>query len=412
MPEQRLIDIGITQGDDIAPVGALIVWGRGDRVTSTFAYDAGYIYDQGGFELAPSVPLDDDRHTFRDIPLFLQDAGPDRWGAHLLDREARRTSPLRPLDRLDHITLANDVSRQGALRLTDATTGELLSDLPIPAQVTLAELLESSEEVVDDTESFAPFAKLLGVGTAALGGARPKASVIDEQGGLRIAKFPMRGDRVNVPAWEKVALDLAQASGIEVPANELVRVAGRDVLLLQRFDRADGTRLPYLSFRSLLNNPDDGSQPPDYLTIAAVLGHRTGAPREDLFRRVAFSVLINNTDDHLRNMGLIRRDGQWLPSPAFDLNPEPEAGAPRHTAVAGRYTHVGMAEALLRLGKVCGLGPDGVRAHILEIHDVVGSLGEPATALGISEREIGRMRSALDTVQAHVIADLRAQRSK
>lgn len=170
-----------------------------------------------------------------------------------------------------------------------------------------------------------------------MGGARPKASALDVDGRLLIAKFPHASDDWDVMAWEKTALDLAARAGIPVPRRRLVPVGGRQVLVLERFDRTPGqSRVGYISALTLVGDRDEGDY--DYEDITDNLPEHGAAVRSDLrelFRRRVFSVAIHNTDDHLRNHGLLRRPGGWVLSPMFDVNPNPDVSAARRTSIAG-----------------------------------------------------------------------------
>lgn len=385
------------------PVGSLTAAGDTESSPVYFTYDPSFLYEGHGFDLAPMLPIaGSGDFTFAGVPLFLQDAGPDRWGRHLLLRQARSVDPLARLGEVDYLSNVSDFARQGALRLTDPVSGEVLSDTPVPSELTLDVLLDAADRAADDVESFTPFARLLETGTSALGGARPKASVIDG-GDLKIAKFPMPTDRWNVPAWEQVTLDLAERAGIERPVSRLVQVGGRGVVVLDRFDRAGATRVPYMSFSTPLDNPDDGRRPPDYLDVVAMLRRYTDADLAEVFRRVVFGVLMNNTDDHLRNMGLLRRRERWELAPMFDVNPEPEFGRPRHTSIAGRSTHIGIAEALGKLGDACRLTARGSITAVAEVADATADWREVAEASGIPGPEVARMATVLDAVRAEVL---------
>ena len=164
-----------------------------------------------------------------------------------------------------------------------------------------------------------------------LGGARPKAAVRDRDGGLAIAKFPHREDDRDIVLWEGVTLGLAGHAGIRVPDWRIEHVAGRRVLIVRRFDRDGDRRLPFLSAMSMLGSRDN--EPRSYLEIADGLrSHGAAATRDlaELWRRVAFNVLVSNTDDHLRNHGFLYEDGLgWRLSPGYDLNPTPTDIRPR-----------------------------------------------------------------------------------
>jgi serine/threonine-protein kinase HipA len=166
---------------------------------------------------------------------------------------------------------------------------------------------------------------------SSLGGARQKASVRDRDGHLAIAKFPNKGDEVYAVLWEAVALTLAAKAGIPVPEWRLESVADKPVLLLRRFDREQAARVPFLSAMSMLDAKDHEAR--SYLEFVDILRQHGAAPKEDihaLWRRIVFSILISNTDDHLRNHGFLWvGPAGWRLSPAYDLNPVPIDIKPR-----------------------------------------------------------------------------------
>jgi serine/threonine-protein kinase HipA len=157
---------------------------------------------------------------------------------------------------------------------------------------------------------------------SSLGGARPKASVVDQHGQLSIAKFPKEIDEYSIELWEFVALTLAQQAGILTPVNELLSVAGRHVLLSRRFDRA-ATRIPFLSGLSMLTLKDgDRASYPELVDVLTANGARAREDAHELYRRMVLNVLISNDDDHLRNHGFLWIGPQgWALSPVYDLNP-------------------------------------------------------------------------------------------
>lgn len=390
--------------------GTLTVRGFGDQAISDFLYDPEYMYAAESYDLAPAVKRTVGDYTTAKLPYFVQDAGPDRWGAHLITRAFEANQVGRHPDDLDAVTAASDLTRQGALRFADED-GNWQGDGTIPTHVDLAELLRAADEVSEDTERFSAYAALLRTGTSALGGARPKASVTDTEGNLWIAKFPMAQDRWNVPVWEKTALDLAANCGIAVPETQLVNVAGRQVLLVKRFDRDGQTRIPYLSMRTMLSNPDDGSRPPDYRDIATVLRHNAGQDLTDLFRRTTFSVLINNTDDHLRNHGVLRAGGRWTLAPLFDVNPEQDAGRARHTAIHHRSGLVGVVAALIDLGRYCGLAAAAATAEISQLREQIERWHQIAEANGADPRELDRFTRTFTAVHDAVDQQLRTTKT-
>jgi len=186
-----------------------------------------------------------------------------------------------------------------------------------------AEKLERDEPTSEDL-------RLLLHGGSSLGGARPKAHVLDTHGHLGIAKFPApQNDEWDVIRWEAVALELAEAGGIDVPEQELHVIEDRPVLVVLRFDRDASGRVGYLSAMSMLQARD--GERASYLEIAEAIEESSpavNAALRELWRRIIFTILISNTDDHLRNHGFLRKSiAGWSHSPVFDLNPNPEGAA-------------------------------------------------------------------------------------
>ena len=205
----------------------------------------------------------------------------------------------------------------------------------LPPLVELLRLLFAVERVVNDEEDDEDLRVLIAPGSS-LGGARPKASVRDHDGHLALAKFLREQDDINVVLWETVALSLARKSGVDVPEWRVERIDKKPVILIRRFGRAGGEHIPFLSAISMLGAND--SEVRSYLEIADALRRYGAATREDLIqlrRRIIFSVLISNADDHLRNHGFLHggREG-WRLSPAYDLNLIPVNVRPRALSTA------------------------------------------------------------------------------
>ncbi len=279
-----------------------------------------------------------ERSTFG---IFL-DSSPDRWGRVLMQRResirARQQGRMpHALTEWDFLLGVHDETRLGALRFRLSPSQPFVDSddhLAAPPIVSLGELQAASlrfEQLLDDEsqpDDERWLEKLFAPGTS-LGGARPKASVRDEAGMLCLAKFPSRQDRRDVGAWELVAHRLAAQAGIIVPDARSLRLSDspHTTFLVKRFDRTPrGGRLAFVSAMTLTQRID-GDAGASYLELVDLLqsmGATTQADCEQLFRRVVFSILIHNTDDHLRNHGFfIGRQGIRL-SPAFDINPSVE----------------------------------------------------------------------------------------
>lgn len=318
---------------------------RRGRLSTSFRYDDEYLANPQAFAIDPSLPLLTSAHHCDGIPGSFRDSAPDRWGRNLIakrerERATREGDALRSLDEVDFLLGVFDRSRQGALRFFAPGGDQPLSmGSEIPPLIQLPALLNASRSAARGEEGLGELKLLLNAGSGSLGGARPKASVVDG-GRLLLAKFSHPNDDWDVMVWEKTMLDLAHAAGIATPDARLVPVGDERALVLERFDRAgslvDGARLPYASAMTLLA-AEDGDQR-DYGEIAEQLGAFAGDPNsalEELFARAAFSIAVHNIDDHLRNHGLVRESRGWRLAPLFDVNPDPHLDAPRATTLMG-----------------------------------------------------------------------------
>ncbi len=341
--------VSIALGDENHLVGRLWCHRRHGRESATFEYDPSWLRHPERFALEPALQLTEGAfHTGEGQILFgaIGDSAPDRWGRVLMRRSetsrARRGGETpKSLSEMDYLLGVNDEARQGALRFSEEPDGVYLSPkgaVSIPPLVDLPKLLSASERFLDDGET-AEDLRLLLVPGSSLGGARPKASVRDRDGGLAIAKFPRKDDDFNVVVWEALALTLARKAGITVPEWRVESVAGKPVLIIKRFDRSNGERVPFLSAMSMLGAKDNEQH--SYLDLAYALQQHGSRPEEDmaeLWRRMVFTVLISNTDDHLRNHGFLYEHLQgWRLSPAYDMNPTPVEVKPRILSTAIDY---------------------------------------------------------------------------
>jgi serine/threonine-protein kinase HipA len=347
-------------------------------------------------------------HTTAGKRLFgaMGDSAPDRWGRALMMRaEARRErkagEPQRTLWESDYLLLVDDETRQGALRFAEKEGGPFLHqvvDHRTPPLIELPALLAASEHVYDEVETAEDLRLLLAPGSS-LGGARPKASVRDRDGGLAIAKFPHHSDLISTVLWEAVALRLASAAGINTAIGRVERVAGRPVFLLRRFDREGTTRRPFLSAMSMLGAVDHETR--SYLEIADAIQRYGASPPEDLhelWRRIVFSILISNTDDHLRNHGFLYEGNRgWRLSPAYDLNPVPVQFRPRIlSTLIDEQNGDASLELALSVAEYFRLSPTQARQTAYEVGSAVSRWREEATAQGIAATEMNTVASAFE----------------
>ncbi len=317
---------------------------RGKEVFQ-FEYDPPWLESEWVFQLDPELH----RYSGRQFPtsektnfgVFL-DSMPDRWGRQLM---LRRESILarnedrkpRQLFDSDYLLGVYDLQRQGALRFKLAGESSFLNDdhtLAVPSWSSLREL-EHACHIVErdegDASASMQWLNMLMAPGSSLGGARPKAGVMDSSGSLWIAKFPSQNDDCDVGAWEMIVNELAKKAGLRVAEGRITRLQSRyHTFLSKRFDRtATGKRVHFASAMTMLqrNDGDDYSTGASYLEIADFImryGSNPDADLEELWSRIVFSMLVKNTDDHLRNHGVILKSDGWSLSPAYDMNPNPK----------------------------------------------------------------------------------------
>lgn len=380
------------------------------RESASFEYDEAWLADPLRFQLEPALTLTaGPYHTHAGRRLFgaFGDSAPDRWGRMLIQREERRRAKAedrapRTLSEVDYLLGVGDIARQGALRFTEAVGGPFLADgdaIQIPPLVQLGALLNAAMRVDEDGGTDEDLRILLAPG-GSLGGARPKASVIDADGGLAIAKFPQHDDRTHMIAWEALALTLAQQAGLRTTGWRVEAVGNKSALIVRRFDRDGETRIPFLSAMSMLDAADNEQR--SYMEIADALrqyGARPEADCAELWRKVVFNILISNTDDHLRNHGFLYdlNGGGWRLAPVYDVNPTPIEVRPRILSTAIDETDgTASLELAFDVAEHFGLKPKSAKAIALEVGNAVNRWRDEAGRLGLLAKEIERMASAFE----------------
>lgn len=394
-------------GKDIR-VGTLWFHIRGTRESASFEYDKKWLEHPEKFALDPALQLTTGTfHTEQGISLFgaISDSAPDRWGRVLMRRaeairaENAHVTPT-TLFEIDYLLGVNDEARQGALRFSIAPNETMFltpkDKTSIPPLMELPKLLSATERFIEHDESAEDLKLLLAPGSS-LGGARPKASVRDKDGSLAIAKFPRKDDDFNIVLWEAVALTLAKNAGITVPSWRLETILKKPVLIIKRFDRFNGERIPFLSAMSMLNAADNEQH--SYLELAYSLAQNGGEPIEDmaqLWRRIVLTVMISNTDDHLRNHGFIyERYKGWRLSPAYDLNPTPLEIKPHILSTSIDFNDASASlEKAIAVAAEFRLDKEQAFNIIEEVRLSVKQWRQVASKLGLSTQECKRMSSA------------------
>lgn len=370
--------VGVVLGEAGHAVGELIFESDGRRETSVFRYAQAWLENPRRFAIAPSLPLagspfyfsgtGEDRRAA--LPGAVSDSTPDSWGRGLLRKVSRRA-----LTELDFLLLANDRTRQGALRYVDDDGQPMARSSPeVPRLVQLRQLRRLAGTAL---ESLPPCERDRLVGSAgSLGGARPKASVVDVDGSLMIAKFTSEEDAMPIEQVEVATLNLARAAGLNAASARLeLRDTPRPVALIRRFDRRRGDRVGYLSAQSLIDAVHARSA--YYTDIADALrtyAFDVKAELEELYRRVLFTILVSNNDDHLKNHGLLHvANGQWTLSPAFDINPQPRRHRHLETGISELSGNEASIEAALDAAPFFEIDRDTARVML---RDMVGVIDE------------------------------------
>ncbi len=415
---ERAIDVVVSIGQENVFAGRMFSHRSGGRESASFSYEASYLARSDAYALDPSLPLvQGGLQTPVGLSMFraFGDAAPDRWGRALITREEGRRAAAeggtgRSLGEVDFLLGVRDDLRQGALRFRDPDTGAFLADEEsgVPHVTDLARLLDAADHFEADEESDEELRDLLRGGSS-LGGARPKAHVVDNAGRVAIAKFPSsKYDEWDMAVWEGVALDLARQAGIRVPPSEVIRVADRNVLVVDRFDRDGEHRIGYISAITMLETRD--RERGSYLDIASAIERQSPLATDDLlelWRRVAFSILISNTDDHLRNHGFLHAGGTaWGLSPAFDLNPDPQPG-PKHlsTAIDGSDTAASV-RLLMSVAPFFRLKERPAARALREVLDATRGWRAAAAAYDAPKAEVDAMAWAFEHPEAEVARDI------
>lgn len=390
-------------------VGRLWIHTKRSGQSASFEYDPSWIDAGHRFALEPALRVGPGPyHTAAGRALFsaIGDSAPDRWGRTLLARRERLEAKeqgraSRTLLEIDYLLGLSDFTRQGALRFKREEGGPFLAEggENVPPFIDLGRLLHAAERVTEDEETEEDLRLLLAPGSSLLG-SRPKASVKGTGGGLMIAKFNRLDDDYDVGRWEGVAMKLAEMAGLNVASWTVEQVDGRTVLLMERFDREGEIRIPFLSALSMLEAADGEHR--SYMEIADALRMHSASAGEDLrelWRRVVFTVLVSNTDDHLRNHGFLYTGVQgWRLSPAYDLNPVPTDISPRilSTAIVEGDDRSASIELAFLVAEHFGLGNAEAKEIITQVAAAVAQWRDVARDLGASKGECDRMATAFE----------------
>lgn len=405
----RKVYVYVELDGELNLVGQLWARSNRDKEGASFQYEQNWLAHPERFALEPALELTEGTyHTeaYRNMFGSIGDSAPDRWGRILMRRNASRRARAfdrqpQTLTEIDYLLGVYDEARQGALRFSENIGGPFLQHSeanPIPPLIELPKLLSATENFLEDNESEEDLRLLLAPGSS-LGGARPKASVRDRDGQLAIAKFPRKDDEYSAVRWEAVALSLAGKAGLRVPEWRLELIASKPTLIIKRFDRNFTKRIPFLSAMSMVGGKDNEQH--SYLEIVDALRQHGASPAQDmadLWKRIVFSILISNTDDHLRNHGfLYERFKGWRLSPIYDVNPTPIEIKPRVlTTAIDLVDSTASLDLAFSVALEFGLTQEEAKRIAKEVGIAVVNWRAEARNFNINTNEIERMASAFE----------------
>jgi serine/threonine-protein kinase HipA len=383
------------------PLQHIGILSRGDRGSVRFAYEPAWLKHAHAFPLDPELDLTSGEF-FPGNSNFgaFMDSCPDRWGQILMKRretvEAREEGRTpRTLGPWEYLLGVQDCTRMGALRFSRPDEQTFLADeaRSAPPVTRIAELqavaFELTRKKQDDLDKIKEWLKVLVAPGSSLGGARPKANLVDGDGSLWIAKFPSADDDYDVAVWEMLLQDLARQCGITVPESRLMQLGGGyHTFLVKRFDRVGDSRRFFASAMTMLGHVDTDDA--SYLELAefiATYGEADLIARdlEELFTRVVFNVTTANRDDHLRNHGFMRSPAGWTLSQAYDMNPSFKKE--EHALSLDSYNRQPDLEIVLSTAEYYRLDIGRAKEIITDVCKIVGDWKSRARKLGLTAQE-------------------------
>ena len=386
-------------------------YGKGKKAFS-FTYDKGWIKSKQQLLLDPDIQFFSGPQYLNNKENFgvFLDSMPDTWGKTLMKRRAAQEAKEkgeknRILYDIDFLLGVYDPSRMGALRFKTDPNASFLDNnniSPTPPWSSVRKLQEAAK-VFESNKSNEEVKKWLAVLMApgsSLGGARPKANILDKNNNLWIAKFPSKNDIIDKAAWEFLAYKLALHSGIDMASSKIEKIIGKyHTFFTKRFDRINGERIHFASAMTMTGNNENTIRdtPASYLEIAEFIqnyGANINNDLQQLWRRIVFNITISNTDDHLRNHGFLLSENGWVLSPAYDINPSVDKdGLALNIDMDYNTLDFKLAKSV---GKYFRLNNNEMDVIIDEIKFAVSSWKEIASKIGISKKEMELMSNAFN----------------
>lgn len=384
---------------------------KGKKVFS-FEYDALWLKTGQKFLLDPDISLFSGSqypNQKENFGIFL-DSMPDTWGRTLMKRKAAQwakenNTKTPTLYDIDFLLGVYDESRMGALRFKIDPNGDFLDNnkfASTPPWSSIRELQNAAENIEDDKDNdeIRKWLSILIAPGSSLGGARPKANILDTDKSLWIAKFPSKSDTIDKAAWEYLAYELAIQAGVNMAPSRIEKIMGDyNTFFTKRFDRENGKRIHFASAMAMTGNNEEiiKDNHPSYLEIAEFISNYGVNIEENLhqlWRRIIFNIVISNTDDHLRNHGFMLTNDGWILSPAYDLNPSIDKdGLSLNIDMDNNELDFDLAKSV---GDYFRLDDKQMNSIIEEVKSVVSGWEVVANKIGISRSEQQLMGKAFN----------------
>lgn len=385
-----------------ALVGQMVFQADRGRETVAFHYDEAWL--ASGFSISPDLPLGDGWQYFArkpgqagGFPMCLHEVEPSGWGRRVMDCLAGKQ--WSPRSTLDFLRAVDDTTRIGALRFKIEERFERELDGSLPSMAQLGRVDATLRRVGRGQATAADRQALWTMGTS-LGGVRPKCSAVDTTGDLVLVKFGANDDGRDLVRGEQLALALARMCGIEAARGRIETYPSGACLVLERFDRVNGRRVPYLSAGALLGL--DRHDVFSYQQLIGAIERYSPDPdreRVECWKRMLFNFLICNIDDHSRNHGFLQVGGdQWTLAPAFDLNPFIDKARVLKTLLLDDGSRVENLQQIVAAGAIFGVGETMARESLGQMARVIGQWRQVARSsqVGMKEADIREFSSAFD----------------
>lgn len=394
-------------------IGILSAHSAKGRKAFSFQYDKDWLNSEQRYLFDPDIQFFSGLQFPSEKENFgvFMDSMPDTWGRTLMKRRAAQEAKERGITKaavlydIDYLLGVYDESRMGALRFKTEIDGPFLDHnllMPTPPWSHIRELQFAAKVLEDDktNEEVQKWLAVLMAPGSSLGGARPKANIVDENGDLWIAKFPSKNDTVDKAGWEFLAYRLAINAGVIMAPSKIEKIVGKHyTFFTKRFDRENGERIHFASAMTMTGNNEDTirDNPGSYLDIAEFIsnfGYNVEENLHQLWRRIVFNIVISNTDDHFRNHGFILTEKGWILSPAYDLNPSVDKdGLSLNIDMENNDLDIELAKSV---GEYFRLDSSQMNQIISEVFKSVRTWSELAIEIGISRSDQELMRGAFN----------------